>query len=59
MYNIMSQNGDVQGYLTEYVADTENDIKDLPTNITPGSVCIVIETSNVYMLNGSREWKKL
>ena len=59
MYNIISQNGDIQGYLTEYVADTESDIKDLPINITPGSVCIVIETSNVYILGNDKIWKLL
>lgn len=59
MINIRQQNDNIQTYVNEYVADTEADIKDLPTNIYPGSVCIVIETSNVYMLNSEKKWKKL
>lgn len=59
MVRIMKQNDDVKQYVTEFVADTEADITDLPTKINevyPGSVCIVTETSNVYMLNNNEEW---
>ncbi len=57
MFNIMKQNDRVSTYVTEYVADKESDIADLPTNVYPGSVCIVVESSNVYMLNNDKEWK--
>lgn len=56
MINVMKQSNGTQAYLNEYVADAEEDIKDLPTNIHPGSVCIVAETANVYILNNKKEW---
>lgn len=58
----------------EFTCDTVADLQDLPTNqphgdeygrnthkerCATGSVAIVIETSDVYMLNSSGEWKKL
>ena len=43
----------------EYIADTEEDVKNLDTNGTPGSTCLEIESAEVYMLNGNHEWKKL
>lgn len=59
MFRIMKQNDDVKMYVTEFVADSEADVADLPTSpkeVYPGSVCIVTETSNVYMLNNNEEW---
>lgn len=46
-------------YVVEYVADKESDIKNLPTHVAPGSTCIVVESSSVYMLNNNKEWKVL
>lgn len=58
----------------EYTCDTVADLQDLPTNqpigdeygsnthkerCATGSVAIVIETSDVYMLNSSGQWIKL
>lgn len=45
-------------YVVELVADTEADIKSLPTHYAPGSKCRVIENSSVYILNTQSEWKK-
>ena len=62
MINVIKQNEHVSVYVTEFVADTEDDIKDLPTDpkeVYPGSTCIVVATSNVYMLNNNKEWIKL
>lgn len=59
MFNIMKQNDKTATYVTEYVADTDADIADLPTNIYPGSVCIVTENSKVYMLNASKQWVEI
>lgn len=59
MYRIYKQNDDVQAYVTEYVADTEADIISLPTDVDPGSTCIVTETASVYILSASKQWKKL
>lgn len=59
MINIRQQNDKIGVYVNEYVADTEADVQNLPTDVYPGSACIVIETSNVYMLNNNKEWKLL
>lgn len=59
MFNIIKQGERSTAYVTEYVADTEADVANLPTNNAPGSTCIIIETSDVYMLNNKKEWKKL
>lgn len=60
MYKIREQSGELEAYVTEFIADTEADMADVPTkNCAIGSTCLVIETSNVYMLNNDREWKVL
>ena len=59
MFNIIKQGERSSAYVTEYVADTPADLADLPTNNAPGSTCIVISTSEVYMLNNNKEWKRL
>lgn len=49
--------------ITEYACDTEADIQTLPTKaskgIEPGSTCLVIATSSVYMLNSNDEQKEI
>lgn len=59
MFTITKQNNNISTYVTEFVADTEEDIEKLPTNVYPGSVCIVAATGNVYILNNQKEWVKL
>lgn len=59
MINILKNGNIPSKYVMEYIADTEDDIKNLTTNATPGSTCLVIETAEVYMINGNHEWKKL
>lgn len=58
MISIMKQNDNISAYVKEFVADSEDDIKDLPTDkrvVYPGSVCIVVSTATVYMLNNQME----
>lgn len=59
MVSIIKQNNETQYALTEYIADTESDVANLPITCLPGSTCIVIETSEVYMMNSQKQWKKL
>lgn len=55
MINIMSEGGKDSAYKMSYVADSENDIKDLPTSdIAVGSDCLCIATSEVYILGGDK-----
>lgn len=46
--------------VVEYVAGTEADVADLPTELSQGSVCFVIETGAVYMFDEeAKEWKAI
>lgn len=57
MYGTMSQSGKPTTYVNEYYADTEADVALIPKDeMAPGSIVIVIETGNAYMLNSKREW---
>ena len=62
MINIISQNGDIGYNVTELILDAPEDLKTLNDkiwNVAPGSSAFIISTSEVYMLNGSREWVKI
>lgn len=59
MIKMTSQNGDVVFDVKEYVCDTSDDLVNLPRNCGMGSTCIVISTSEVYMMNSKREWTKI
>ena len=41
----------------ELVADSAADIEKLPTHYAPGSTCLVVDGSVVYVLSPSKEWK--
>ena len=43
----------------DFICDDVNDLDTLPKNCPQGSTAFVIETSQRYMLNGSKEWKKI
>lgn len=58
-FTTIKQGNQQDTYYTEYAVDTPADIASLPTErkyIKPGSVAIVISTSDVYMLNSHGEW---
>lgn len=60
MINITSNGGKDSAYKMSYIADTEDDIKDLPTqDIAAGSDCLCIATSEVYIFGGDEQWHKL
>lgn len=62
MINLYSQNGEVEYRIMEYTLDTVADLTDLSKysrSAAPGSSAIIIETSEVYMMNSKREWVKL
>ena len=56
MINLYKQDGETLYGVKEYILDSPEDIPSLPTNIRPGSTALVISTSNIYMLNGSKQW---
>lgn len=60
MYFVTKNADRSSAYVTELVADTDADVKDIPVDLyDPGTTCIVIDNSTVYMLNTQKEWKLL
>ena len=60
MYKIIANGEDVQQSVVEIVADTLADISILPTKfVSPGSDCIVLENSSVWMLGNDEVWHEL
>lgn len=59
MFNITRQGNHSTAYVTEYVADTAEDVAKLPIDSAPGSTCVIIDTGDVYILSNEKEWKKL
>ena len=60
MYYVIRSADKSAPYVTELVADTDADVKDIQVDLyEPGTTCIVIENSSVYMLNTQKEWKLL
>ena len=54
----ITQNGDTVYGIYEFAVDKRSDIKDIPKQCAPGSSCIVIEDSSVWML-GSNGWHQV
>ena len=59
MIKLISSNGNIQYNVNEYVCDTLEELENLPKNCAMGSTCIVISTSELYMMNGEKKWVKL
>lgn len=60
MYYITRNADKSAAYVAELIADTDADVQDIPVDLyEPGTTCIVIENSTVYMLNTQKEWKLL
>ena len=57
---ILSENGNKPTYgKVSYTADTVADVANLPTTDKPGSTCLVISNSSVYILNTQKVWVEL
>lgn len=63
MYRIYKTGDNTDPKLIEYIADTESDVQDLPTDTSSGSTCIVIQGSgsgaSVYMLGNDKIWHEI
>lgn len=67
MYFIYKQ--DSARYVTEYIAESEDDIQDLPIDLTtnpnnkcaPGSTCIIPKQGELitYILGNDKKWYKI
>jgi hypothetical protein len=58
-YSYTSENGQVKKYAAEFLADKIVDIENLPTDVRPGSSCLCLENSSIYILNNEKTWQKL
>lgn len=59
-FQILSQAGKVSHGIKEYMVDTYEDLLNLEEErLVPGCTAIVINASEIYMLNTKREWKKI
>jgi hypothetical protein len=58
MISLYRQDGETLYGIKEFILDSEDDVKDLPTHkkVHVGSTALVIPTGTLYMLNGSHEW---
>lgn len=64
MYRVYKNGSETDSKLVEYIADTEADIAELPTNNASGSICLVIQGDGdsgaaVYALGNDKIWHKL
>ena len=58
MVNVVAQHGKYVYNLKRFICDTEDDLKTIITYYcAAGSDALVVETGNVYVLNGDHEWE--
>lgn len=56
MFSLYKQDGETLYGVKEFMCDTAADVADLPINIRPGSLAMVIPTSEIYVLNSQKKW---
>ena len=60
MYFITKQSDKTTQYVNELIADTVDDLQNINVNtMRPGTTCLVIEPTSVYILNTEKQWKQL
>lgn len=58
-YSIMQSNGNYANNYVEYSCDTVADLETLPKTSPLRSFALVVDTSDVYILNSKYVWVKL
>lgn len=59
-YSIISQRGEVEAYVAELVCNAEADLQEIDKDkFAAGTTCLLADTSEVYILDPNKEWKKL
>lgn len=58
-YKVYKNSDTTAAYVVEIVADKAEDIETLPTEFTPGSTCLCIEDSSVWVFGNDKEWHQL
>lgn len=57
-FKLTSHDGNISYGIKEYVADTPEDIKDIPP-CAMGSTLFVISTAELYVMNSENTWVKI
>ena len=55
---LYSQGGKPAYGIKKYIVDNASGIEELPKDVRPGCSCLVIETGDVYIMNGEQKWVK-
>lgn len=58
-YKMISTNGQVQYGVDEFMIDSPNDLKNLPSRSQMGSVALCLEDGAVYVKDSKGEWKEV
>ena len=58
MYSLYANDDDILYGVQKFILDSEEDIEILPKTVKAGSSALVIETSDIYVLNHKAEWIK-
>lgn len=53
---LYKQDGETLYGVKEYMLESADELKLLPTNIHSGSMAMVIPTSEIYILNSKKNW---
>lgn len=59
MVQLIGQGGKTSYKIESHIADTLEDMKNLPTDLNDcgmGSTCFIIETAQLFVLNSKGEW---
>ena len=64
MFHVYRNGNSVESRNVEYIADTDADIANLPTDDAPGSICLVLQGSDdggatAYALGNDHKWHEL
>jgi len=58
-YSSYQNSDNIVPYYAALVADTIADVDELPTDFAPGSTCLVIEDSSLWILGNDKLWHKI
>ena len=59
MYSLYANDDNISYGIQKFVLDTDSDIINLPVGIKPGSSALIINSSNIYVLNHEKKWIKI
>ena len=58
-YALYANDDNIAYGVKKFVVDKEEDIKELPISITPGSSALILSSSTFYVLSNMHQWIKI